>query len=120
MNKVMVELLFGFGRVLIRFVIGLIINAIVLWISQIVVLPKDKERSFLSVLMLALIGAVLTSLLSLIPPIGWLIGLLAWIWLIKSWFSIGWFQSIAIAVLAFIIGIIVSMLLGFGLILVGS
>ena len=80
-------------------------------------LPKEKERSFLSVLMLALIGAILTSLLSLIRLIGWLIGLIAWIWLIKSWFNIVWFQSIAIAVLAFIIGVIISTLLGLGLLL---
>ncbi|RLG51178.1 MAG: hypothetical protein DRO00_07590 [Thermoproteota archaeon] len=110
-------LFFGLERLALRFIIGLIINAVVLWISQIVVLPKEKERSFLSVLMLALIGAILTSLLSLIPLIGWLIGLIAWIWLIKSWFNIGWFQSIAIAVLAFIIGVIISTLLGLGLLL---
>ena len=65
-------LFFGLERLALRFIIGLIINAVVLWISQIVVLPKEKERSFLSVLMLALIGAILTSLLSLIRLIGWL------------------------------------------------
>jgi len=111
------ELFTDFQLLVLRFVIGLIINAFVLWISQIIVLPKEKERSFLSVLLLALIGAILTSLLSLIPLIGWLIGLIAWIWLIKSWFAIGWLRSIAIAVLAFIIGVIIGMLLGLGLLL---
>ncbi len=110
-------LLFRSGRLLLRFIIGLIINAVVLWASQIVVLPKEKERRFLSVLMLALIGAILTSLLSLIPIIGWLIGLIVWIWLIRSWFDIGWFQAISIAILAFIIEIVIAMLLGLGIIL---
>ena len=105
------------GSLALRFIIGLIINAVVLWISQIVVLPKEKEKGFLSVLVLALIGAILTSFLLLIPIIGWLIGLIVWIWLIKSWFDTGWLQAIAIAILAFIIGVIVGALLGLGFLL---
>ncbi|HIE23166.1 MAG TPA: hypothetical protein EYP68_02940 [Candidatus Korarchaeota archaeon] len=108
---------FRLGELLLRFIVGLIVNAVVLWVSQIVVLPKEKEKGFLSVLMLALIGAIVTSFLALIPLIGWLIGLIVWIWLIKSWFDVGWFQAIAIAVLAFIIGIIIGVVLGLGLLI---
>ncbi len=108
---------FRLGALLLRFIIGLIVNAIVLWISQIIVLPKEKEKGFLSVLMLALIGAIVTSFLALIPFIGWLIGLIVWIWLIKSWFDIGWLQAIAIAVLAFIIGVVISAILGLGVLM---
>ena len=67
------------GSLTLRFIIGLIINSVVPWISQIVVLPKEKEKGFLSVLVLALIGAILTSFLLLIPIVGWLIGLIVWI-----------------------------------------
>jgi len=88
-----------------------IVNAIVLWLAQKFVLPTEKEKGILSVAALALIGAVLTTLLSLIPLIGPLIALIVWIWLIKSWFDIGWGQAILIAIVAFILGIIASLIL---------
>ncbi len=91
--------------------LGFIVNAIVLWLAQKFVLPTEKEKGILSVAALALIGAILATVLSLIPLIGPLIALIAWIWLIKSWFDIGWGQAILIAIVAFILGIIASVLL---------
>ena len=88
-------------------------NVIALWLAQRFVLPKEKEKGLLSVTLLSLIGAVLNVLLvKFIPVIGFLVAIVVWIWLIKVWFDIGWGYAIVIAIVAFIVGIVLSAIVG--------
>ncbi len=101
-----------------RFLITIIVSAIVIWIAQKVVLPASKEKSFLSVTALALIWAIVDSILSAIFSfihfgiLGTLITLLAWIWILKVWFDIGWIKAILVSFIAWVISIILGLLWG--------
>ena len=103
------------AAVALSLLIGLIVNVVVLWVSQKIVLPTEKEKGFLSILALAIIGAVVTFVLGFIPVIGWLIAIVVWVWIIKAWFNIGWLHAIAIAILAWVIMYVVSYILGLAL-----
>ncbi len=92
--------------------IGWIILAFSIWASQKFVLEKGKERSLISCFGLALVGTVAGTLLGLSPFIGWLLSVLAWVFIIKSWFDIGWGRAIIIAILAWIILSIINFLTG--------
>lgn len=88
-------------------------NVIALWLAQRFVLPKEREKGLLSVVLLALIGAVLNVILvKFIPAIGFLVAIVVWIWLIKVWFDIGWGHAIVIAIVAFVLGIALSAIVG--------
>jgi len=88
-------------------------NVIALWLAQRFVLPKEREKGLLSVVLLALIGAVLNVILvKFIPAIGFLVAIVIWIWLIKVWFDIGWGHAIVIAIAAFVLGIALSAIVG--------
>ena len=43
---------------------------------------------------------------------GYLLALIAWIWVFKASFSTGWLRAIAIAILAWVIFIVISIVLG--------
>ena len=99
-----------------RFLVSLIISTFVLWAAQKIVLPESKERSFVSVLVLAflwsIIGEFVTELLKGIPLIGGILALVVWIWVLKSYFDIGWMSAIAISFVAWVLIIIVGIVLG--------
>jgi len=91
---------------------AIIVETIVLWLSQKIVLPSEKEKSIISVLGLVIVGVIATAILTLLPAIGWLLSIIAWIALIKVWFDIDWLRAILIAILAIIIAAIIGALLG--------
>ena len=93
-------------------VASFVMNVIVLWVSQKVILPSEKEKGLLSIIALSLVGAIVMLLLSWIPYIGWLVSWLAWVWLIKAWFGIGWTYGAFIAALAYILYLIVGYIVG--------
>ena len=101
-----------------KFLITVIVSAIVLWIAQKVVLPTSKEKSFLSVTALALIWAIIDGILDGIFSfihlgiLGSLISLLIWIWVLKVWFDIGWIKAILISFTAWIISLVLGLLWG--------
>ncbi len=96
-------------------IIGWMIATFAVWVSQIVVLEKKKEKSFISCLGLTLVGTIVTFIIGLIPfpALTFILSIIAWVFLIKSWFSIGWLRAIVIAVIAWIILMIVFAIIGF-------
>ncbi len=109
-------LAFGVGGLTLAPIVAIatfVANVIALWLSQRFVLPSEKEKGLLSVVLLSIIGAVLSYILiRFIPFIGLLVAIVVWIWLIKVWFDIGWGHAIVIAIVAFVLGIILSALVG--------
>lgn len=60
-----------------------------------------------------LVGFLLSSLIgSAAFVFGYILALLAWIWVFKDSFKTGWLQAIAIAILAWVIFIILSIIVG--------
>ncbi|MEM2490069.1 MAG: hypothetical protein QXD92_03010, partial [Candidatus Korarchaeum sp.] len=55
------------------FIVTLIVSSVVIWVAQKVVLPRERERDFLSVLALAFIWSIIESVLYFIfsfTPLG--------------------------------------------------
>ncbi len=101
----------------VKAILSLIVSAIVIWVAQIVVLPKEKEKPFTSVLGLAILWAIVEFIFSLIAGIVgfrifWsIVTLIVWLLALKSWFNTGWGHAILISIVAFILTIIVGFLL---------
>lgn len=101
-----------------RFLVTLVVSAIVLWIAQKIVLPGRKEQSFVSVLALAFVWSIIDIILGYIfafLPLGileWIIELIIWIWILKAWFDVGWLTASVISIVAWIISMILGFFLG--------
>ncbi|RLG53989.1 MAG: hypothetical protein DRN99_05840 [Thermoproteota archaeon] len=94
-------------------VLAIALETMALWASQKIILPAEKERSLPSVLALVLVGLLASAGISLlIPVLGWLISALAWLWLVKVWFRVGWLRALVIALLAVIILAAIALLVG--------
>ncbi len=107
---------------LFRAIISLIVSAVVIWAAQIFVLPKEKEKPFISVLGLAIVWAIVDFIFNKVllalfrfPLSRLILGivvLILWLLLLKSWFNVGWGHAILISVVAWILNIIVLIVLG--------
>jgi len=101
-----------------RFLITIVVSAIVIWVAQKVVLPSRKEKQFVSAVALAFLWAIIDAVLDLIfsflhlGVIGWLVTLVVWVWVLKSWFDIGWGAAALISFVAWIISLILGILWG--------
>lgn len=105
---------------LVSFLVSLVALAFVLYIAGKMVV--GKRATFGKALAIAFLGTVIGFLISLfIPLIGWLIALLVWLYLIKSYYSTGWLSAFGIAILAVIVAIVVGIILGliFGVTIIG-
>lgn len=100
------------------FIVTLIVSGVVIWIAQKIVLPREKEKGFLSVIALAFIWSIIELVLRFIfsfTPLGIiekLITLLLWIWVLKAWFGIGWLQAAMISLVGWLIMLLAKFLLG--------
>ncbi|MEM3740503.1 MAG: hypothetical protein QXP84_06855 [Candidatus Korarchaeum sp.] len=100
------------------FIVTLIVSSVIIWVAQKLVLPRERERGFLSVLSLAFVWSIIESVLYFIfsfTPLGILeklITLLIWIWVLKAWFKVGWFQAAMISLVAWLIMLLARFLLG--------
>ena len=108
--------------VIFRTLISLIVSAVVIWAAQIFVLPKEKEKPFISVLGLAIVWAIIDLIFNKIlsslfrfPLSRLILGivvLVLWLLLLKSWFNVGWGHAILISIVAWILNLIVLIILG--------
>ncbi len=102
---------------LVRFLVTLVVSAVVLWLAQKIVLPEKKEQPFLSALALAFVWSVIDFLLGIIfalLPL-WIlekiIVIVIWIWVLKAWFKVGWLTAAAISIVAWIISAVIGFFL---------
>ncbi|MDW8035343.1 MAG: hypothetical protein RMI85_02680 [Candidatus Korarchaeum sp.] len=100
------------------FVVTLIVSSVVIWLAQKIVLPREKEKGFLSVIALAFIWSIVEAILYHIfslTPLGILeklVTLLIWIWILKAWFRVSWFQASMISLIGWLIMLLAKFLLG--------
>ncbi|MDQ1279508.1 MAG: hypothetical protein QG670_770 [Thermoproteota archaeon] len=105
--------------ILIQIVVGVIVVAPVLWLSGRALAGKQKAKftdAIMIVVLGTIVGAVLGAFLGgLIASIAMLI---VWLALIRHFFESGWLKSLAIAIIAVIIFVIIGVILaiiGFGI-----
>ncbi len=80
-----------------------IVYTVVIWISQKLILPAEKEKGVFSIITLTLIISIVHLVLRLIIPEFWIwlvIFAIAGIGLIKRWFDVDWARGIAIGVIS--------------------
>ncbi len=116
----MISLSFG---ALFKLLLSIVTSAVVIWAAQVLVLPKEKEKPFSSVLGLAIVWAIIDFLfnrvlgpLIRIPYFHLVLGvivLVVWLLLLKYWFDVGWGHAILISVVAWILNILVMIAVAF-------
>ncbi len=80
-----------------------IVYTVVIWISQKLILPSEKEKGIFSILTLTIIISIVHFILRLIIPEFWIwlvIFAIAGIGLIKRWFDVDWTRGIAIGAIS--------------------
>jgi len=99
------------GTGLVVLVISFVVAAFFLWLGAKIV--KIKNSGFGKALLATFIGFVAAIILGLIPAIGWLLGLIAYIIIIKYVFATDWGKAILAWLIAAVITAIVFAIVAF-------
>lgn len=94
--------------VIVSFVVALLIGGLAIYISARVVVDVDD---YSHAVITAFVGAIAWAIGSLVPLIGSVIALIAWIWVIKWRYPGGWMAAILIGAVAWVAALIVLFLL---------
>jgi len=83
-----------------------------------------EKRGFGKAIVVLIIGSIISFILSFIPYIGGLLGLIGFWYIIKKVYNVGWFKAVLAwlmsIVVAFIIAILLLLLLGISMYLIFS
>ncbi len=90
-------------------VVFLLIGALFLWVGAKV--AKIAGATFGKAFLAALLGVVAGLILGLVPAIGWLLGIIAYIIIIKYVFNTDWGKAIIAWLIAFVASLIVGFIL---------
>jgi|Deesub1362B_J571_1020462.scaffolds.fasta_scaffold00031_95 hypothetical protein len=118
---------YGFGAMMsalgamavIVFLVMIAIDSVFLWIGA--RFAKIEDASFGKAFIATLVGMLLSGILgNIIPVIGGLIGLIAFLWVVKTVFNTNWGKAVIAwlfaIVVAFVLMIIVGIIVGLSLI----
>ncbi|MFQ5710810.1 MAG: hypothetical protein ACE5GD_03420 [Candidatus Geothermarchaeales archaeon] len=106
-----------FGFVIIPLLMGWVISALALYLAGRIV--AGSKASFWEALLITLVGPILVAVFGSLaffifgPFIGLLVTFLAWIWVVKSIFGVGWFSSLLISILTLFTFVLVILLVSF-------
>jgi len=95
------------------FLVNLIVLTFVLYFAGLIVVGGKRAR-FSDAFLISLLGSVLSAVFFLFIPYGLialLLGVLAWLLLIRSLYETGWLGAIAVGILAIIIFLAVAIIL---------
>ncbi len=103
----------GYGLLIL--LVTLLVGAFFLWIGAKV--AKIAGATFLKALLATFLGMVAGIILGLVPVLGWLLGIVAYIVIIKYIFNTDWGKAIIAWLISFVAAIITGVILGliFGL-----
>ena len=97
--------------VFVAFVIVLLVVGLMLYIAGRIVV--GGKATFGGAVAIAFLGTLIGFVLSvLLPVIGWVIALLAWLYLIKSFFKTGWLKALLIGIVAIVVTVVVGVIVG--------
>lgn len=96
---------------IIEFIIAWLISAIIIYIVLKIYPGKQKRENFGGALVAALLGEIVYSFFHIIGlPLGSLLALIVWLWILKKLFDVGWIGAAIIAFLIYILSLIVTLL----------
>jgi len=104
----------------VAFVIVLLIVGLMLYIAGRIVV--GRKATYGGAVAIAFLGTLVGFVVSLLlPVVGWVIALLVWLYLIKSFFKTGWLRAFVIGIVAIVVTVVVAIIVGiiFGITLVG-
>ncbi len=93
------------------FFVSLVISAIIIYISAKLL---GEEEGFGTAILVALSGAIIFALVSSFIGVGWvatLVGGIAWLIALGSFYKIGWIKSFVIALVIWVFAMLVSTVL---------
>jgi len=98
----------------ISFIVQLVVMTIVFYVAGVIVVGKLRAL-FSDAFVISLLGTVVGNICTLFfpPIIGLILSLLIWLLLIRHYYETGWLGSLAVAVLAVIIDVMVWVILAF-------
>jgi hypothetical protein len=105
---------------LIQIIVGTIIIAPVLWLAGRALVGKEKAK-FTDAIWIVLLGIIIGAVVGAFVG-GWIAAILMfviWLALIKHFFDCGWLMAFAIAIIAVIIFLVISVVLGTVLAIIG-
>ena len=104
---------------LMYFLISVFIGGVLLHLATVIL--NFQKRSLGTAVAVVIVGGIVAFIFGFIPAVGWILGLIAYWYFIKSFYSVGWGKAIlawAMSILvAFIITILVILLLGISIFL---
>ena len=93
---------------LVLFVISLLVGGLGIYVGARLV---TGERGYVHAVVTALLGAIAWAILIWVPIVGWILALIAYIWVINWRYRGGWLNAVLIAIVAWIATIIVVWIL---------
>jgi hypothetical protein len=95
------------------FFVNLLVLSFVLYLAGLAIVGGRRAR-FIDAFVISLLGTILSTVFFLFIPYGLvalLLGILVWLFLIKSLYETGWFGAVAVGILAIIIFLVVTVIL---------
>lgn len=93
---------------IVSFVVALLVGGLAIYLSARVVVGVDD---YSHAIITALIGAVAWAIGSLVPLVGSLVALIAWVWVIKWRYPGGWKDAAIIGLVAWLAALVIIVLL---------
>ena len=72
--------------------------------------PKEKRR-FTTAFAVVIAGGIASFILTFIPAIGWLLGLITYWYFIKSLYNVGWGKAILAWIMSILVAFIIAVML---------
>lgn len=98
------------GRI-IEFIIAWLVSAVIIYIVLKIYPGKQRREDIGGALLAALLGELVYSFFNIIElPLGSLLALVVWLWILKKLFGVGWIGAAVMAFLIYILSLIVSLI----------
>lgn len=88
----------------VSFVVALLVGGLAIYVGGRILTDTDD---YSHAVVTALLGAIAWALTSWIPLVGFIIALIAWVWVINWRYPGGWFQAATIGVVAWIASLVI-------------
>ncbi|MEM2940568.1 MAG: hypothetical protein QW304_03335 [Thermoproteota archaeon] len=95
----------------VEFLVAWGISTIVIYLA-VMTYPRKREKSDLvNSVVTALLGAIVFEVFAYLGiPLGGLLALIVWLFILKKMFKVGWIGAVVIALIIWVLNIIISML----------
>lgn len=95
----------------VEFLVAWGISAIIIYLAVIIYPRKREKRDLVNSVVTALLGAIVFEIFAYLGiPLGGLLSLIIWLFILKKMFEVGWISAVVIAAIIWVLNIIISML----------